>query len=86
MHFGADDMDGTVVTEEIFHQAGASSPQVVNRDRLVALIEEAGRIPVERDTLYNPIGPQTSPAREPFIRARGEERPADAVGIDGIAH
>ena len=55
LHFGADDMDGTVVTEEIFHQAGAGSPQVVTRDRLVDLIEEAGRVPVERDTLYNPI-------------------------------
>ncbi|MCZ6696466.1 MAG: aminofutalosine synthase MqnE [Acidobacteria bacterium] len=63
LDFGADDMDGTVLTEEIFHQAGASSPQVVTRNRLVALIEEAGRVPVERDTLYNPIIPMTPPAR-----------------------
>jgi aminodeoxyfutalosine synthase len=57
LHFGADDLDGTVVTEEIFHQAGATSPQKVARQRLVDLIEEAGRVPVERDTLYNPIAP-----------------------------
>jgi aminodeoxyfutalosine synthase len=57
LHFGADDLDGTVVTEEIFHQAGAVSPQNVARHRLVTLIEEAGRVPVERDTLYNAIGP-----------------------------
>jgi aminodeoxyfutalosine synthase len=64
LHFGADDLDGTVVTEEIFHQAGAVSPQKVARRRLVDLIEEAGRVPVERDTLYNPVDPvQESPRR-----------------------
>jgi aminodeoxyfutalosine synthase len=55
LHFGADDLDGTVVTEEIFHEAGAVSPQKVARQRLVDLIEEAGRVPVERDTLYNRV-------------------------------
>jgi aminodeoxyfutalosine synthase len=55
LHFGADDLDGTVVTEEIFHRAGAVSPQLVARQRLVDLIEEAGRVPVERDTLYRPV-------------------------------
>jgi aminodeoxyfutalosine synthase len=58
LHFGADDLDGTVVTEEIFHEAGAVSPQKVARQRLVDLIEEAGRVPIERDTLYNRIEPQ----------------------------
>ncbi|HEX9427818.1 MAG TPA: aminofutalosine synthase MqnE [Candidatus Polarisedimenticolia bacterium] len=57
LHFGADDLDGTVVTEEIFHEAGAESPQEVARRQLVDLIEQAGRNPVERDTLYNPVGP-----------------------------
>ena len=55
LHFGADDLDGTVVTEEIFHEAGAVSPQKVARQRLVDLIEESGRVPVERDTLYNVV-------------------------------
>src|SRR6185369_11304776 len=55
LHFGADDLDGTVVTEEIFHRAGASSPQEVAEQRLIDLIREAGRVPVERDTLYNPV-------------------------------
>ncbi len=58
LHFGADDLDGTVVTEEIFHQAGAVSPQEVARRQLVDLIEQAGRIPIERDTLYNQVGPR----------------------------
>ncbi|HZM70852.1 MAG TPA: aminofutalosine synthase MqnE [Candidatus Cryosericum sp.] len=65
LHFGADDLDGTVVTEEIFHQAGAVSPQQVARQRLIDLIEEAGRVPVERDTLYNPIGPAPEPLLAP---------------------
>ncbi|HXH28701.1 MAG TPA: aminofutalosine synthase MqnE, partial [Candidatus Polarisedimenticolia bacterium] len=55
LHFGADDLDGTVVAEEIFHRAGATSPQAVTRRDLIRLIEEAGRVPVERDTLYNPV-------------------------------
>jgi aminodeoxyfutalosine synthase len=59
LHFGADDLDGTVVTEEIFHEAGAVSPQKVARQRLVDLIEEAGRVPVERDTLYNRVGAES---------------------------
>jgi len=60
LHFGADDLDGTVVTEEIFHRAGATSPQLVARQRLVDLIEEAGRVPVERDTLYRPVAAAAS--------------------------
>ena len=56
LHFGADDLDGTVVTEEIYHRAGSTSPQMISVRQMVALIEEAGRTPVERDSLYNPVG------------------------------
>jgi aminodeoxyfutalosine synthase len=63
LHFGADDLDGTVVTEEIFHRAGAVSPQKVAERRLVDLIEESGRVPVERDTLYNRVGPERAAER-----------------------
>jgi aminodeoxyfutalosine synthase len=77
LHFGADDLDGTVVTEEIFHEAGAVSPQKVARQRLVDLIEEAGRVPVERDTLYNRIAPERSlPAGTPFVRPSVVATPA----------
>jgi aminodeoxyfutalosine synthase len=65
LHFGADDLDGTVVTEEIFHRAGAVSPQLVARQRLVDLIEEAGRVPVERDTLYRPVADRAPAATGP---------------------
>ena len=53
--FGVNDLDGTVVEEKIGHDAGASSPQAMGRDEIVALIRKAGRIPVERDTLYNEL-------------------------------
>ena len=51
--FGADDLDGTVQEEKIYHMAGAETPQVLSRSQLVRLIREAGRHAVERDTLYN---------------------------------
>jgi len=76
LHFGADDLDGTVVTEEIFHEAGAVSPQKVARQRLVDLIEESGRVPVERDTLYNRIEPRGLPAGPPLHRASVVAAPA----------
>jgi aminodeoxyfutalosine synthase len=53
--FGADDVDGTVVEEHIYHDAGAKTPQQVQREELVRWIQDAGRIPVERDTLYNVV-------------------------------
>lgn len=50
--WGADDLDGTVREERIYHMAGATTPQALSRADLVALIRDAGRLPVERDTLY----------------------------------
>jgi len=55
LRFGADDLDGTVVEEKIYHDAGATTPQGMTRKGLCRLITEAGRIPVERDTLYNAV-------------------------------
>jgi aminodeoxyfutalosine synthase len=55
LRFGADDIDGTVVEEKIYHDAGATTPQGLQRHDLVRLIKEAGREPVERDTLYRPV-------------------------------
>jgi aminodeoxyfutalosine synthase len=53
--FGVDDLDGTVVEEKITHAAGAETNQSISREELLDLIFETGRIPVERDTLYNLI-------------------------------
>jgi len=55
LRFGADDLDGTVIEEKIYHDAGATTPQGMRRHELERLICEAGRIPVERDTLYRPV-------------------------------
>ena len=55
LFFGSDDVNGTVLEEHITHEAGADTPQYMPEEKLVSLIRQAGRIPVERDTLYNPI-------------------------------
>jgi len=55
LRFGADDVDGTVIEEKIYHEAGATTPQGMRRADLVRLITEAGRIPFERDTLYKAV-------------------------------
>ena len=55
LRFGADDIDGTVIEEKIYHDAGATTPQGLVRKELERLIREAGREPVERDTMYRPV-------------------------------
>jgi aminodeoxyfutalosine synthase len=55
LRFGADDIDGTVVEERIYHDAGATTRQSLRRGELISLIRRAGREPVERDTLYRPV-------------------------------
>ena len=55
LRFGADDIDGTVVEEKIYHDAGATTSQSMRRQELLALIRKAGREPMERDTLYRPV-------------------------------
>jgi aminodeoxyfutalosine synthase len=53
--FGANDIDGTVVEEKIYHDAGATTAQHLRRQDLLRLVREAGREPVERDTAYRPV-------------------------------
>lgn len=55
LHFGADDIDGTIGEEKIMHAADAVSPVNLTRGRLVELIREAECTPVERDAIYNTI-------------------------------
>lgn len=55
LSFGADDLDGTVVHELIYHDAGAKTPEGLTVSQLHQLITEAGRVPVERDTLYRRV-------------------------------
>src|SRR5207237_8968561 len=55
LRFGADDLDGTIIEERIIHGAGTPTNPGMTRDQIEKLIRDAGRTPVERDTLYNPI-------------------------------
>jgi aminodeoxyfutalosine synthase len=55
LRFGADDIDGTIVHETIYRAAGSRSPSGLTVDGLVRLIQEAGRVPVERDTFYRTV-------------------------------
>ena len=55
LNFGADDLDGTVVEEKIYHDAGARTPQAMTRQEILRLIRDAGQEPFERDTLYRPV-------------------------------
>ena len=55
LRFGADDLDGTIIEERIIHGAGTPTSPGMTRAQIEKLIRDAGRIPRERDTLYNPV-------------------------------
>ncbi|MBP1154367.1 MULTISPECIES: aminofutalosine synthase MqnE [unclassified Paenibacillus] len=55
LSFGVDDLDGTVMEEQIIHAAGNDSVQMTPKETFINMIREAGRLPVERDTLYNVV-------------------------------
>jgi aminodeoxyfutalosine synthase len=68
LRFGANDMDGTVVEEKIYHDAGATTAEFTSRAELERLIRAAGRIPVERDTQYRPVDRSKMPPIQPTPR------------------
>lgn len=53
LHYGVNDLEGTVVREKIYHAVGAQTTQAMSLDELVTLIRGAGKIPAERDSFYN---------------------------------
>jgi aminodeoxyfutalosine synthase len=53
--YGANDLDGTVQEERIYHMAGSRTPEAMTPETIRRLIRSAGREPLERDTLYNVI-------------------------------
>ncbi|MGV3707721.1 MAG: CofH family radical SAM protein [Gemmatimonas sp.] len=55
LHFGVNDIEGTVVREKIYHAVGAHTPQGMTLPQLLKLIRGAGKIPAERDSFYNVI-------------------------------
>jgi aminodeoxyfutalosine synthase len=72
LRFGADDIDGTVIEEKIYHDAGATTSQYTSRAELERLIREAGYTPVERDTLYRPVDRSQLPPSAPGPSAASE--------------
>ena len=82
LHFGADDVNGTLEDERIQHLSGAQTPAGLAREHLFRMIRDAGKIPVERDALYNVVqvydrvgGPEMAPHTSPG----GSGHPAAAV-------
>ncbi|MCZ7399898.1 MAG: aminofutalosine synthase MqnE [Candidatus Methanoperedens sp.] len=55
LHYGANDIDGTVMEERITHAAGGATPEYMPKERLIRLIRNAGRVPIERTTNYEII-------------------------------
>jgi len=72
--FGVDDLDGTVQEERIYHMAGARTPEAMSTTAIRQLIRQAGREPVERDTLYNVL-------RGPEYDESGTGPPAQASAV-----
>ena len=68
LRFGANDLDGTVVEEKIYHDAGTRTSEFTPRAELERLIRAAGRVPVERDTLYRPVDRSKMPPLPPATR------------------
>jgi aminodeoxyfutalosine synthase len=83
--FGCDDLEGTVVFERVYHEAGAGTPMWLSYDEIVTLIRGAGKEPVERDSLY-----ATVRTFEDWVPGQGGVHVARPAGPEGptfkIAH
>ncbi len=55
LNYGADDLHGTIIEEHIFHMAGSAVPQLQTEIDMVKAIRETGRVPVQRNTFYEPL-------------------------------
>jgi aminodeoxyfutalosine synthase len=62
LHFGVNDLEGTVVREKIYHAVGARTSQSMSLDDLLRLIRGAGKVPAERDSFYNVLRTFDGPA------------------------
>jgi len=78
--FGCDDLEGTVVFERVYHEAGAATPMWLSYDQIIELVRGAGKEPVERDSLYQTVRTFEDwvPGRAglaPGVRPQGPEGP-----------
>jgi aminodeoxyfutalosine synthase len=78
LSYGVDDIDGTVMEEKIYHMAGAKTPEEQTRETLERTIREAGRIPVQRDSLYRPIRIAEVESRESKVESKESAEPRGA--------
>ncbi|HVE36544.1 MAG TPA: aminofutalosine synthase MqnE [Gemmatimonadaceae bacterium] len=73
LHFGVNDLEGTVVREKIYHEAGAHTAQAMTLDQILRLIRGAKKVPVERDSFYRVVrtfdDDPTAPAKPPTARS-----------------
>ncbi|HYZ01459.1 MAG TPA: cyclic dehypoxanthinyl futalosine synthase, partial [Candidatus Binatia bacterium] len=82
--FGCDDLEGTVVFERVYHEAGAGTPMWLSYDQIVGLIRGAGKEPAERDSLYHTVRtfedwvPET-PGLSPGVRPQGPDGPMFSI-------
>jgi aminodeoxyfutalosine synthase len=72
LSYGADDLHGTIIEEHIFRMAGAAVPQLQPENAMIKAIREVGKIPVQRDTFYEPI--RVLDASTPLDAHRAEGR------------
>ncbi|HXM37205.1 MAG TPA: aminofutalosine synthase MqnE [Gemmatimonadales bacterium] len=82
--FGCDDLEGTVVFERVYHEAGAPTPMWLSYDEIVTLIRGAGKEPVERDSLYQTV--RTFEGYEPKRAPVRPQGPAPQGSLFQIAH
>lgn len=82
--FGADDVDGTIVSETIYGAAGKKAPEGLTVDDLTRLIREAGRVPVERDTLYRVVQEHPRAAPEATVKLRDRRQGRHLQVLDEV--
>ena len=70
LHFGVNDLEGTVVREKIYHEAGAHTAQAMSLDEILRIIRNARKVPVERDSFYNVVRSFDEPAPSPSDGSR----------------
>jgi aminodeoxyfutalosine synthase len=70
LHFGVNDLEGTVVREKSYHEAGAHTAQAMSLDEILRIIRNAGKVPVERDSFYNVLRTFDVPAPTPTSGSR----------------
>lgn len=69
LHYGVNDLEGTVVREKIYHAVGAHTPQAMTLDAILALIRGAGKAPAERDSFYRILRTEFDAAPVPAVVA-----------------